>query len=270
MYNYPFYEFNRVTWHFHLTLQEEISSPLSAQLLEYYNSELFQENMRNPPQVGSCPNSNCYEENSNPMTDSNLFQKEGYILTTTNNNNGSSNSNNNNGSDGNFSAIFDVQEEIDDISASIDFSTTSPFYVPDPFANTQQDKFDDFSSVQQRQQQLPLNDVAVIDGLPLYSHSDITGSLLGHSLPSIVEDCISSAPCTAFLAPNNVTFIPAGNMNVAFCGDAPGIFSANMLMGRDLVQPQELDYRCDSTGFYYPDSKPQIFNPGDVQVKGFQ
>lgn len=200
------------------------------------------------------------------MCDPNLFQNEGYILPSSNNHSGSCNSNNNNSSNGNLSAILDAQEEIDDISASIDFSTTSPFYVPPPFANSQQDQLDDLSSV--LQQQLPLSD-HVVNGFPPYRHSDLTGPQLGPLLPSIIEDSSISSPLgTAFLTPMaNAAFIPRGTMNIGFCADTPGIFSTGALMSRELMQPRELDYQGDTAGFYYPDSKPQIFNPGDVQVK---
>ncbi|KAK4787292.1 hypothetical protein SAY86_011125 [Trapa natans] len=239
-------------------LQEEISSPLSAQLLDYYNSELFPETLQNP-QLG-------YEEKAaNPITDPNLLQKEGYIFTNSNNHSGSSNS-----SHGNLSAILDGQEDIHDISASIDFSSTSPFYVPPPFADAQHDQFDDLSSVQQQQHHLQLSD-AVVNGFHPFPHSDLTGPFLGSPLPSIIEDCsISSPPAgTAFhTAPAaNAGFIPGGTMSFAFCStDTSGIFPAASFVSRDMMQPQELDYRGDGASFYYPDPKQQIFNPSDVQA----
>ncbi|OWM63276.1 hypothetical protein CDL15_Pgr022021 [Punica granatum] len=192
------------------------------------------------------------------MTDPNLLQKDEDIPKSSNDSSCSNNINNST-NNGNLPAIFDAQEEIDDISASIDFSTSSPFYVsPAQFTNTQQDQFDDFSSPQS---QMPLTSV-VANGLPPYPNSDLMGPLMVPPLPSIVEECISSAPCSTFLPPTNPTFMPGpgGNMNVAFCADTSGIFPGN------IVQPQKLDYRGDGGGFYYPDSKPQIFNPGDIQA----
>lgn len=271
---------------------DEISSPISAQIFYFCDADLFPETLQNS-EVTSCSNC-CYEENSSYVTNLpmppdidnfNSYQDNNANTntntntptptttttstntTTTTNTTATTNTNNRN-----LSIIFDSPEQIDnDISASIDFSPSPQFSIPNFLAN-QQDQFD-FSSVQP---QIPLTDI-VVDGLPVSQYpADLIAPLMGHSLPSVFEeDCLSSvpsyvplnpsSPSCAFLGPAMGTYMPGGTMNAALSADSSGIFAGGILMGSDL-QPQELDYQGDNGGIFCPDSMQRVFNPGDLQA----
>ncbi|KAI6694093.1 hypothetical protein NL676_021803 [Syzygium grande] len=175
-------------------------------------------------------------------------------------------------SNSNFSTLFGDSpvDEVDDISASIDFSTSPPFYVP-PFSSTaQQEHQFDFSPAQP---QIPLTDHIINGVISPYPppSTNQAGAILRPALPPIVEDCLSSvpsyipfsrsSPSCAFLGPNNCgTYCTVpGNL----CGDTSGMFMGSLLE----LQAPELDFRGDSAGTYYPNQNPQmLINPGDMQA----
>lgn len=270
-----------------VVLQDDISSQISAQLFEFCDHELFPETLQNSDEVTSCSNC-CYEENSSYAPNVSLPQDiekfTGYLdnngnidttaagsiptatsTTTTTTTNNTNNSNN-------ISIIFDSQEEMDNgISASIDFSPSPSFSVPQLILGSQQDQFD-FSSVQP---QISLAD-SVVDGFSQYP-GDSVGPLMPASLPPVFEeDCLSSvpsylplnpsSPSCSFLGPSIGTYLPAGAMNAAALSvDSSGIFNSSILMANEL-QPQELDYQGDTAGIYCTDAMPRVFNPGELQV----
>lgn len=271
-------------------LQDDVSSPISAQIFEFCDSEFFQETLQNS-EVTSSSNC-CYEENSSYATNLSLPPDIDKFNICHDNFNGNTNTtnptttttsttttsttttataNNNNSNNSNLSIIFDSQDELDnDISASIDFSSSPTLSVPQ-FITTQQDQFD-FSSVQP---QLTLTNVVSADGLSQYP-ADPVVPLAGYPLPAVFEeDCLSSvpsyvplnpsSPSCSFLGPAMSTYMPAGTMTAAFSADSSGIFSGGILMGPEW-QPLELEYQGDNGGIYCPDSMQRIFNPGDMQV----
>ncbi|WOG83212.1 hypothetical protein DCAR_0102386 [Daucus carota subsp. sativus] len=113
-------------------MQQEISSPLSAQILEFCESELFPETLQNS-EVASSSNC-CYEEHSSYTTNVPFNTPEVSKLSDSIANNVTrkpfSNapppmSAENNTNTSNLSIIFDSAEDFDnDISASIDFSSS--------------------------------------------------------------------------------------------------------------------------------------------------
>ncbi|XP_062108947.1 uncharacterized protein LOC133819663 isoform X1 [Humulus lupulus] len=273
-----------------LPVADDISSHLSAQIFEFCDHELFPETLQNSDEVTSCSNC-CYEENSSYAPNLSLPQDiekfTGYAdnngntstaeagsiptATSTNTNTNTNTTNNSN----NISIIFDSQEEMDnDISASIDFSPSPSFSVPQLILGTQQDQFD-FSSIQP---QISLAD-SVVDGFSVQYPVDSVGPLMSASLPSVFEeDCLSSvpsyvplnpsSPSCSFLGPAMGTYLPSGAMNAAALSvDSSGIFNTSILMASEL-QPQELDYQGDTSGLYCTDTMQRVFNAGELQALG--
>ncbi|XP_056159430.1 uncharacterized protein LOC115691445 [Syzygium oleosum] len=185
---------------------DDMSSPLSAQLLELCDPELFSESIQNS-EITSCSNC-CYED----FPDSSKFSlpedsqnfgdllQEDYGINTntmattpttiTSNTTTAATINYN----GNQTAIFGLQEDINnDISASIDFSPSPPFLVS-PFVCPQQDHLMmDFPSVQLTENQLPLTNST--DRLPNCT-CETMSPLIGPPLIASVfkHDCLSSVP----------------------------------------------------------------------------
>jgi hypothetical protein len=263
-------------------LQDEISSPFSAQIFDLCDLGLFPETLQNSEATSS--SNCCYEENSSYATNLSLpgevdtkfngYQdnnginpnkicKPAHQTTSTSTSTTANTITMNNNS--NLSVIFDSQEEIDnDISASIDFSPSPPFPVP-PYLTIQQDQFG-FSSMHP---QIALSDAAV-EGLSQYP-ADPVATLMGAPLPAVFkEDYLPLhplSPSCSFFGPALGTYMPAGSMNAtALSADSSGIFARSILMGSEL-QPQELDYQGDNGGIYCPDSVQRVFNPGDLQVQ---
>lgn len=273
------------------SLQDEISSPISARIFELCDPEFFPENLQNS-EVTSSSNC-CYEENSSYATNISLaLDAENKF----NNSNSTSNTittptsttatsittattattNNNTTNSSNLSIIFDPQDEIDnDISASIDFSPSTAFPVS-PFlpVTTQQEQFD-FSSLQP-QGTLPAT--SVVEGLTVtqYPTDAAVAPLMGAPLASVFdEDCLSSvpsyvplnpsSPSCSYLSPGIGAYMPLGPINTALSADSSGIFGGSILLGSEL-QTQELDYQGENGGIYCPDSIQRVFNPPDLQV----
>ncbi|KAJ4827968.1 hypothetical protein Tsubulata_009498 [Turnera subulata] len=267
--------------------KDDVSSPISAQILEFCDSEFFQETLQNTEVTSSshC----CYEENSPYTTNLSLqpdiekfnsFQdNNGHAISTTPTTTSTSTtttqtstgttatvSNNNiNNNNNSLSIIFDSQDELDnDISASIDFSSSPTLSVPH-YITTQQDQFD-FSSVQP---QLTLTDVVSSDGLSQYS-ADPVPQLMVPPLSSVFEeDCMSSVP--SYVPLNNsspsCSFLSSAinSMTSALSAETSGTFAGGILMGSQW-QTLDLDYQGDNGGIYCPDSVQRGFNPGDLQV----
>ncbi|KAL3724668.1 hypothetical protein ACJRO7_029782 [Eucalyptus globulus] len=269
---------------------EELSSPLNPQLLEYCEAELLGGEIIHTSETTSCSN-RCYEDNAfstqlclPPDTESiNNFQDSNGNCNVNNNtlitdlsdsNNISTNIAHNGNS--NFSTIFDdsTVDEVDDISASIDFSTSPPFYVPPFPGSTQQEHQFDFSPAQP---EIPLPDHIVNRVISPYPppSTNQAGAILRPAMPQMIEDCLSSVPSyiplsrpsatCAFLGPNNCgtySTVP-GHLSASLCGDTSGMFMGSLLE----LQAPELDFRGDSTGIYYSNPNQQmLINPGDIQA----
>ncbi|KAI4318161.1 hypothetical protein L6164_025964 [Bauhinia variegata] len=254
---------------------DEISSPISARIFELCDTELFPETLQNS-EVTSSSNC-CYDENSSYTTNislaldvDNKFISNSNTVTTPTSTTATSTTttNNNTTNSSNLSIIFDSQEEIDnDISASIDFSSTASFSVS-PFlpVTTQQEQFD-FSSVQP---QVTLAEASVVEGLSEYP-ADSVAPLMGVPLPSVLEeDFLSSipsfvplnpsSPSCSYLSHGTGAYMPPGSINPALSADNSGMFGWGVLLGSEL-QTQELQYQGENGGIFCPDSIPRVFNP---------
>ncbi|KAL0551254.1 hypothetical protein IC582_010340 [Cucumis melo] len=259
-------------------ISDEISSPINAQIFDFCDPELFAETLQNS-EFNSCSNC-CYDKNSPYAT--NLSNSPDQ---TDNNGNGNGNTvagaasfipandasaatNITTNSTSNLSAIFDSQEELDnDISASINFSPSASFSMPQ-YLTIQSGQFD----VSQVQSQMPLVD-PMIEGLVQCPMAPV-GALIDEDLPSIyVDDCLSSltsympmnpaSPSCSFVGASMATYLPTTSMNPATSTvESCGMFS---LLGPEL-QPQDLDYQGDNCGLYSQDCMQGTFNPADLQV----
>ncbi|KAK7243034.1 hypothetical protein RIF29_37818 [Crotalaria pallida] len=270
---------------------DEISSPISARIFELCDPELFSETLQNS-EVTSSSNC-CYEENSSYATNisptidvDNKINSNSNIVTTPtsttatsiNNTATINNNNNNTTNNNNLSIIFDSQEEIDnDISASIDFSSSPAFSVPSFLqVTTQQEQFH-FSSIQPQAQLAP---GSIPKGLPQYPTDPIVAPLMGAPLPSVFDDdCISSLPSymplnpssppCSYLSPGMGMYMPPGHcsLGTALSADSSALFGGNILLPSEL-QPRELDYQGENGGIYCTDSIQKLFNPSDLQALG--
>ncbi|KAI3977741.1 hypothetical protein MKX01_014317 [Papaver californicum] len=262
---------------------ENISSPISAQMFEFSDHDLFSENLPNSDVSSS--NNCCYEENSSYTANLSFtsYALDEIGMYSNNNFNISNNCNPNDIlntmiTDNDLPMIFDSQDENENnITSSMNLLSSSPnlpYPVP-PIISTQEEQFD-FSSLQVPH--LPLTDD--INGFLPYSPNPI-GSLSGTGppLPSIFEDdCLSSLPTSyasldpcspscSCIDPSVGSFLP-GNFTSTTplstdCGS--GIFSGAILMGSELQQ--ELDLQGDnSNGVYVTDTMRRVFSPTDIQA----
>ncbi|CAJ2673774.1 homeobox protein 5-like isoform X2 [Trifolium pratense] len=276
---------------------DEISSPnISAQIFELCDPDLFHDSLQQNSDVTS--SSNCCQDENNINNNNNssyTLNNISQALDLENNNINSNNSNSNstatttsttsttntnnikNNTNNNLSIIFDSQEEIDnDISASIDFTSSSSFLVPSllQINTTHQEQFD-FSSTQP----LELSTCSVLKGLSSQYQTDISpvsapAQLIGGaSFPSVFEDdCISSIPsyspsCNSYLSNGLGLYMPQGNLNTALSADSSSLFGGGILLGSEM-QTQDLDYQGENAGIYCTDSVQQVFNPQDFQALG--
>ncbi|KAH9681732.1 hypothetical protein WN943_029203 [Citrus x changshan-huyou] len=290
-------------------VKDDISSPISAQIFDFCDPDLFSETLQNS-EVTSCSNG-CYEENSSYNPNNNNPSSLPSEIHNFNSNNANNNNNNTptsatttttttttttsttttaattaattNNNSNNLSIIFDSsQEEIDnDISASIDFSSSPSFHQVPQFISSQEFQFD-FTSSSMQPNQILISDAVTIDsGLSVshYPNDPVNNNpLLGHHppLPSVFEeDCLSSvpsyvplnpsSPACSFLGPAMPTYMPvSGTMTAALSTDGAGFFTGSILRGSEL-QFQDLDFQGDNGGIFCPDSLQRVFNPGDLQ-----
>ncbi|XP_050220579.1 uncharacterized protein LOC126670794 isoform X2 [Mercurialis annua] len=269
-------------------LKDDVSSPLSAQILEFCDPD-FLETLQTSEVTSS--SNYCYDENSPYATnlllppdtdnkiknsrDNNSCNTTTSTTTPTTTSSATTAAANPNNNMSTLSMIFDPHDELDnEISASIDFSM--PQFITT--TNQLQDNHHqfDFSSVQPHHQlSVSLTDLVSADGLTLTQYpSDNSGApiMIGPPLPSVFEeDCLSSVPSYVALNPSSpsCSFLgPAGlssyMSNSGLSADSSAIFGSGVLLGSDL-QPPELEYQGDNAGIFCPDSMARVFNTGDLQ-----
>ncbi|XP_017232180.1 two-component response regulator-like APRR5 [Daucus carota subsp. sativus] len=252
---------------------QEISSPLSAQILEFCESELFPETLQNS-EVASSSNC-CYEEHSSYTTNVPFNTPEVSKLSDSIANNVTrkpfSNapppmSAENNTNTSNLSIIFDSAEDFDnDISASIDFSSSPTALSVPQFTNCQQQQFD----ISLLQTQLGVADNAVDASLSQYANGPVVPQIMGPPFPALNEDeCLSSmpsymrmnhsSPTCSFLDPGINSYLQS-NLNGTLSTESSGIFTGNLFLGTDL-QPQELDYQGDNGGLFSTEPLSRVYN----------
>ncbi|XP_010556922.1 PREDICTED: two-component response regulator-like APRR7 isoform X2 [Tarenaya hassleriana] len=265
---------------------DEITSSLNVQIFDFCDpllQEPFQTSEVTSP--SNCDNSVLFSNSNNKEDDNinnNYPEKSGSFngnevsnantaSTTTENNNVNGEDNN-----GDLSIIFDPQEDFDnDISASIDFSSSLQFPVSEQLLGTTcQDQFD-FSAP---------NIIYSSSGDPLSLTT--ASSVAPPPLQSSVfeEDCLSSVPSYNIgLNPSSPSrsfygtpclsayMVMSGNLNPSLSSESSGLFAGNIHLGCPDLKPHDplMDYpAADNGGIFYHDSIKPIFNPGDLQVLG--
>ncbi|KAL1188805.1 Zinc finger protein CONSTANS-LIKE 4 [Cardamine amara subsp. amara] len=237
---------------------DEITSPLTAQIFDFCDPQFFQETFNQTSEVTSASNSCGYVENNNKNT--NIFPDK-----SNSGSNQDHEDNNNNNDNADLSIIFDSQDDFDnDITASIDFSSSIQFPVSDQL----QEQFD-FTGIQLHQ---PPN--------TLYSSS--SGELLPPPLSGFEEDCLSSVPSYSLgsINPSSPSCSFLGNPglpaymtvtgNMMNTGLGSGFYSGNIHLGSDFKpsHDQLMEIQADNGGMFCPDSIKPIFNPGDHHLQG--
>ncbi|WZZ55115.1 hypothetical protein YC2023_055222 [Brassica napus] len=250
-----------------LGLNDDITSPLSAQIFDFCDPQQFEETFNQSSEVNSV---------SNILDKSGSFQDTNTTTTTENSNTNMNNifqddEDDNNNAD--LSIVFDSRDDFEnDIAASIDFSS-SPLQYPlidQLLTTTNQDQFD-FSSGAQIVHQLP-NIPHSGDNLALPAVSSIAPPLL--PLGVFEEDCLSSVPSYNLgLNPNPCSFfrtsgLPAYMSTGLLSSDnSSGLYPGHIHLGPDFNKPRDqlMDFQTDNGGLFCPDSIKGIFNPGDLQ-----
>ncbi|VYS54310.1 unnamed protein product [Arabidopsis thaliana] len=253
---------------------DDITSPLSAQIFDFCDPQLFQET---------------FNQSSEVTSTSNILEKSGSFHSNTNTTTTTENSNNNNNNNKNtnlqddeddnnntdLSIIFDSQEDFEnDITASIDFSSSSLQYpvIDHLLTAISQDQFDFSSGLQVIHQ--PPNISYSGDPLSLSAISSLAPPPLQSGV--FEEDCLSSVPsynlglnpsCSFFRSSGLPAYMSTGLLSAeSNLGYLPG----NIHVGSEINKPHDplMDFQADNGGFFCPDSIKRMFNPEDLQALG--
>ncbi|XP_074325118.1 uncharacterized protein LOC141661978 [Apium graveolens] len=249
-----------------LLMQEEISSPLTAQIMEFCESGLFPETLQNSEVVST---SNAYYDDHSSYT-------RNLSYTTPEVNKSCSSIVNNESiktpkplppnTCSNLSMIFASAEDLDkNVSGSTDFFST-PFSVPN-FEDGQQEQFD----LSLLQKNVGVTEYGFEPAL--YQNAPdpavpppLIGPPLG-PLPSLhVENCLSSLPSympmNSLSSPSCSVLDPeflSGNLNSALPNRKPEKFRGNLFLNNNL-QLQEQDDEVEMGGIFGADPLPQLYN----------
>ncbi|CAH2059618.1 unnamed protein product [Thlaspi arvense] len=260
-----------------LGFNDDITSPLSAQIFDFCDSQLFQESFNQSSEVTSASN---ILEKSGSFQDNHSGNSNTNTTTTTDNSNTNKfqdDEDDNNNAD--LSIIFDSQEDFEnDIAASIDFSSSSLQYpvIDHLLTTTDQNQFD-FSSGVQIVHQLP-NIPYSGDPLALPAVSSVAPPPL--PLGAYEEDCFSSVPsynlgsrpispsCSLFRTSGLPTYMVNMSSGLLSSENNSGLFPGNIHLGPEFNKPRDqlMDFQADNGGLFSPNSIKHIFNPGDLQV----
>ncbi|KAI3683349.1 hypothetical protein L1987_83852 [Smallanthus sonchifolius] len=225
------------TFHF---VEEEVSSPLSAQLLEFCESDLFQEPVQNS-EVASSSN-HCYEEQPsyaiNPSIPPYITECPTLANTTT----------------ATASTTNDLSLMFDDKITHLDLTNTSHFANNQyPFSN--QDHFD----LSLLQNQNRINDPAF--PYPRALLNNRVGPIIGPTtlLNVCEEDIVSPMPPSKFMLSDNILssdypyIDPSIGSNLPISTDGGSLF-------------HELEFHGDNKGIFCNDHLPRSFNSNDFQA----
>lgn len=259
--------------------QDDITSPLSAQIFGFCDPQLFQESFIN--QTSEVTYASNILEKSGSFQDNHSGNSNTNTTTTTENSNNNNklqdyeDENNNDNAD--LSIIFDSNEDFEnDIAASIDFSSSSLQYpvIDHLLTATSQDQIDFSSGLQVVHQ--PPNILYSGDPLALPT---ITPPPL--QLGVFEEDCLSSvasynlgvnptSPSCSFFRNSGIPAYMV-NMSTSLLSSESnsGFFSGNIHLGSEINKPHDqlMGFQADNGGLFCPDYIKRIFNPGDLQVK---
>ncbi|XP_049399072.1 uncharacterized protein LOC125862977 [Solanum stenotomum] len=278
-------------------VKEEMSSPLSDQILNFCESEFFP-NVQNS-EVASSSNCCSYEEQSSYSNNldmnkfSNTIEKneEKNITTVTSNviipsRINDDNNNNNNMNNNDLSIMFDTQEDQieNDISASIQFTQAGNFSIPHHLLHTQHQDLFDINSL--NDQHMKMTDHVSDGSLHQQYHHDhhhhhqppivpLMGPSLGHyyeddslsSIPSYMRVPTSSS--SPLLDPSLANYLPLNtntNLPNAECSAILAAAAAaatpggSLFFGTEFPPVQEMDFQGDSSRLFCPDSLPRVYN----------
>ncbi|KZV34020.1 hypothetical protein F511_02793 [Dorcoceras hygrometricum] len=278
-------------------LQEEISSPFGAQLLEFCESDLFPETVQDS-EVASTSNC-CYEEqssyptnhdsfNNSDMNTYNTFMHSGMktdiasAATATTPSTSPSTPTITTTRDDCVSIIFgSTDDQIEnDISDSIDFTTLSPSFPVYPYSQhtSNQEQFgiscigNQFSldmmdgsphtvhqCIPERQQGMVPPPPGVVPMMGPQIPAAYEGEYGMPSVPSYLS-LRSSLPGCSLIDPMMGQYLHSSGINAPFSAENSGIFTGNgSFIGADLSH-QELEFQGENGGIFMPDSMPRFFN----------
>ncbi|GJV21424.1 putative CCT motif family protein [Tanacetum coccineum] len=232
--------------------QEQVSSPLSAQLLEFCESDLFPETIQNS-EVASSSNF-CYDEQSSfPTADITKYP------TPIDNTKPPTSTNIDTDDINNFSLIFD--EEITE--NDIDFITSPNLNLP-AYQFGHQDQFD--LTILQNQ----IDHATNINNGPIQPYpNDHVVPIIGPTTLSTVceDDCLSSMPPSKLMRLNNATTTSASCSFMdpslsSYLSNPPlplETFNANLFLG-------DLDFKGDNVGIFCQDPLPPPYNASELQA----
>ncbi|KAF8111670.1 hypothetical protein N665_0073s0029 [Sinapis alba] len=211
---------------------DEITSPLTAQIFDFCDPQLFQETFNQSSEVTSASNCCGYVENINKSNDGNE----------------------------DLSIIFDSQDDFDnDITASIDFSSST---IQFPVSDQLQEQFD-FTGIQLHQPPNILYSSSSCDPMspPLSVFEDDCLS----SVPSYNPGSLN--PTSPFLGNSGLPAYMAVTRNVMNTGlaiERSGFYSGSNHFGSDFKpsHDQLMEIQADNGGMFCPDSIKPMYNPG--------
>ncbi|KAL8204593.1 hypothetical protein R6Q57_010216 [Mikania cordata] len=230
-------------------VEEQVSSPLSAQLLEFCGPDLFRENS----EVASSSNC-CHEEQSScvmvnpsippfvtkcPTLMNNVVSACTTVTATTNND---------------LSLMFEHQ------ITPLDLTNTSHFDNQYPFGN--QDQFD-ISLLQ--------NEDNIIDSMFSYPHTPSNDHVAPHIEPTTLlhlceEDIISPIMPSKFILSNNKLSSNYHFINTSINSNLPMSTECENLFFENDIQFYKLEFHGDNNGIFCPDHSPHSFNSNDFQA----
>ncbi|XAR62692.1 hypothetical protein NMG60_11017541 [Bertholletia excelsa] len=272
--------------HLHI---EETSSPLSAQIFELCDPDLFPEALQSS-EINTSSNC-CYEDNSFYTTNHSFApDMDNFHITSdkisTKNTLGSTTITATATTSANstptgastttsLSALFCAQEEIEnDVSPTVEISQSTSFSIPQ-FLPNQQDQFD-LSSLQSGAQLE--ESIAVNDGFSPYPPNSIPSVVEPMVLPSVFEeDCLNLMPpytnlnsssttsCSFLEASSGMRPYLATNLGPAIAADDSGIFNGRIIMGSELKN-QKLEFQEQNGGIFCPEPLPAVYNSSNLQA----
>ncbi|KAL9671025.1 hypothetical protein QQ045_008588 [Rhodiola kirilowii] len=263
----------------------EILSPITAQIIDFCDNELFPAETLTTSEAASCSNC-CHDENSYYSAAVSLPQDTKFVTgyddidintasATTAATVAMASAAANDINCSNLSMIFDPQEDIDNgISASINFSPCRLFSVPQYLASASQGNQFDISQIQS---QVAPSDPLISDGVTHYP-TQVSGPLMAtHPLPPVFEDeCLSAVPSFVRVNPSCSAAPTCTLLDLSLgpylldnlsprLSAADSFVGSNLFMGSEIPQPQTLGYQEDCNSYYCPDSMHRGFYSGGIQ-----
>ncbi|KAF5768178.1 putative transcription factor C2C2-CO-like family [Helianthus annuus] len=238
---------------------EQVSSPLSAQILEFCESDLFQETNIQNSDVASASNC-CYEEQSS-YVNSISFPPDMIKYPTPPTTTTATTTTTTDDANGNYPGLFEEKNIENEISAPQDFSNLPEY----PFSH--QDQFD--LSLLQNQLQYAM------DGpIMPYPHPNDQTDVL--SMMGLCENECMSMPPSKCMRLNNIPsspnhcfldppYFPSRNSNSMLPIESCGIFNGSLSFTNE-IQAHELDFLGDNGGVFFPDPLPRPYNSNELQA----